>query len=353
MAKTARLPNSGQLPPQLRSLMAAYETPSAARSVFQVVSSMGLFAASCAAMYWSLHISYFLTLLLAIPTAGMVVRTFIIQHDCGHGAFFKSRRANDFVGLLCSVITVTPYANWRRQHNCHHANWNNLDRRESGADIYSSCLTVKEYRALSVRERFAYRAVRHPVVAQFIIPPLVFLFLYRLPFDTPKAWRRERWSVYQTNLIILALLGVLAVLFGVKQVLLVQIPVIALASTMGICLFALQHRFEGAVWARQGEWSFETAALEGSSYFQLPRLFQWFTGNIGFHHVHHLSPRIPNYRLEACHRSVPALQKVRTLTWRDALKALTMMLWDEDNRRMVRFVDAVRAPSRLSALTKG
>ena len=325
--------------PGLRSVIAPYESPSTAKSTLQLVTSIGLFVTFCAAMYWSLQVSYLLTLLLAVPTAGFVVRTFIVQHDCGHGAFFKSRWRNDFIGLVCSVITFTPYANWRRQHNCHHGNWNNLDRRESGADIYSACLTVQEYLALPSWKRFVYRAIRHPIVAQLIIPPLVFLFLYRIPFDTPKTWRHERLSVYWTNLAIFALLGLLALVVGVKQVLLVQIPIVALASIMGVCLFALQHRFEGVIWARRDNWSVETAALKGSSYLKLPPVLQWFTGNIGFHHVHHLSPRVPNYKLEACHKSIRALQVGKTLTWRDGLRALSLILWDEASGQMIRFAD--------------
>jgi omega-6 fatty acid desaturase (delta-12 desaturase) len=328
----------------LRSLVASFETPTILKSAFQLFTSIGLFLAASAVMYWSLHVSYLLTLALAIPTAGLLVRVFIVQHDCGHGAFFRSRRANDMIGRLCSVLTVTPYANWRRQHNCHHRTWNNLDRRHSGADIYSACLTVDEYRALSAWGRFKYRATRHPVVSQLIIPPIVFLILYRFPFDTPKAWVRERRSVYWTNLAIFVFWGGLALMFGVRQVLLVQVPVIALTAIMGVCLFSLQHRFDGVVWARQGDWNATTAALKGSSYFKLPRLLQWFTGNIGFHHIHHLSPRVPNYRLEACHNSISPLQPPKILGLRDGLKSIGLMLWDEANRRMVRFADVRRAP---------
>jgi len=300
-------------------------------------------------MYWSLHISYLLTLALMIPAAGLLVRVFIVQHDCGHGAFFRSRAANDAVGIICSLLTFTPYANWRRGHNAHHGNWNNLDRRDPGSpDFYSSCSTVEEYLALSRWGRFRYRALRHPAVAQVILPPVVFLLLYRQPFDTPKAWTRERRSIHWTNLGLLLELGAIAWMFGFWSIFLVQVPVVALTAMLGVSLFSLQHRFDGVVWARQGDWSVTTAALHGSSYFKLPRVLQWFTGNIGFHHIHHLSPRVPNYRLEACHRSIPALNSVTTLTWRDAIKACRLMLWDEANRRMVRFADVGRAQFRQS-----
>jgi omega-6 fatty acid desaturase (delta-12 desaturase) len=307
--------------------------------MLQIVTSIGLFLAACAGMYWSLHISYLLTLALALPTAGLLVRVFIVQHDCGHGAFFRSRMTNDLVGRFCSLLTFTPYAQWRRQHNDHHGNWNNLDRRLSGLDMYSTCTTVEEYRALSRWARIKFRLMHHPLIAHVIIPPLVFIFLYRVPFDTPKSWIRERRSVYLTNLSVLALVATLMSFLGVWQVLLVQVPVIALTAMIGVGLFSLQHRYEGVVWARQNEWTVTKAALEGSSYFKLPRLFQWFTGNIGFHHIHHLSPRVPNYRLEDCHNAIPALQVVPPLSWLDGLKAVRLALWDETNRQMVRFAD--------------
>jgi omega-6 fatty acid desaturase (delta-12 desaturase) len=236
-------------------------------------------------------------------------------------------------------MTFTPYAHWRRQHNGHHGHWNNLDRRQSGADIYSTCLTVTEYQALSPGARFRYRALRHPILAHVVIPPLVFLFLYRVPFDTPKTWWRERRSVYWTNLAIVGVLATLMAFLGFWHVLMVQIPIVALTSMMGVGLFSLQHRFEDVVWSRQDEWSVTEASLRGASYFKLPPVLQWFTGNIGFHHIHHLSPRVPNYRLEACHNAIPALRQVRALDWRDGIAAIRLMLWDETTRRMVRFAD--------------
>ena len=350
MSEVTSTPQSGaDAQPGLRSLIRAYETPSILKSSYQIATSIGLFLAACAAMYWSLHISYLLTAALSVPTAGLLVRVFIVQHDCGHGAFFRSRKLNDLVGGFCGLLTFTPYAHWRRQHSCHHSNWNNLDRRETGVDLYSTCSTVSEYQALSSWGRFKYRAIRHPVIAYLIAPPLVFLFLYRVPFDTPKSWTRERRSVYLTNLALAALLATLMLLFGVWQVLLIHIPVIALTAMIGVGLFSLQHRFDDVVWARQNEWDVTTAALQGSSFFKLPRVLQWFTGNIGFHHVHHLSPRVPNYRLEACHNAIPALGAVKPLSWRAGLKSIRLMLWDEAARQMVRFADVRDERRRKSA----
>lgn len=296
--------------------------------------------------------SYALTLALAVPAAGFVVRIFIIQHDCGHGAFFRSRRANTIVGTLCSMVTLAPYASWRRQHAGHHANWNNLDRRLSGLDIYSSCLTTAEYRSLNVWRRMAYRASRHPLVSLVILPPLVFLLLYRVPFDTPKAWTKERRAVHLTNLALLGLVLALGLTLGFRPVLMVQLPICVIAAVFGVFLFSLQHRFEHTLWARQEEWDFVAASLQGSSYLKLPKLLQWFTGNIGFHHVHHLNPRIPNYWLQACHDANPALQRAPVLTLRSGLGSVRYALWDEQQGGMVPF-RARRAPFAKRVISGG
>ncbi|HEX3487274.1 MAG TPA: fatty acid desaturase [Micropepsaceae bacterium] len=293
-------------------------------------------------MYWSLRLSYALTLLLAIPAGALLVRVFIVQHDCGHGSFFASRRANDLLGMVCSMITFTPYENWRRQHAGHHANWNNLDKRTSGADIYSACLTVREYRKLTRWQKIGYRLSRHPLVAHVVFPPLVFLLLYRIPFDTPKGWHRERLTVYWTDLALFVVLGGLGLIVGFKALALVQLPVLAVSSIIGVGLFAVQHRFDDALWARQPEWRFGNAALLGSSYLKLPRLLQWFTGNIGFHNVHHLAPRIPNYRLESCYRANPEFAESPSLTLGEAFRAIRLALWDEDRGQMVGFREMSR-----------
>ena len=325
---------------ELRAAVAPFETPSLRLGAWQLATSIGLYFVTLGAMYWSLGVSYWLTLALAFPAAGLVVRTFIVQHDCGHGSFFASRRANDIVGRICGVFTFAPYQNWRRQHAQHHSNWNNLDRRESGADIYSTCLTVAEYRALSPRQRFFYRLQRHPLLAHVVLPPLVFLLLYRVPFDTPKAWTAERRSVWLTNLAIAALFVTAGLTLGFGAVLLVQLPVVIVSTIVGVWLFSVQHRFEDAHWLRKEDWSFQAAAIRGSSYLKLPRVLQFMTGNIGFHHIHHLSPRVPNYRLEACYRSAPVLNAGKPLTIRSALGASGLNLWDEAGMKLVRFRDA-------------
>jgi len=327
----------------LRAAVARFRAPSLPRAAWQLASTLGGFLAVCAAMYASLGTSYWLTLGLAVVGAGLTVRLFIIQHDCGHASFFASPRANIALGRLCSLITFTPFANWRRQHAGHHAVWNNLDRRDSGADIYSTCLTVAEYRALAPGRRLLYRVSRHPAITGLLLPPLVFLLLYRIPFDTPKAWRRERLSVHATNAGIAGLFLGLGLVLGFERVLLVQLPIMVMASIIGVWLFAVQHRFEETLWQRDAEWRFGTASLRGSSYLKLPRILQWFTGNIGFHHIHHLNPRIPNYRLQACHAAIQHLHAVPSLTLRDALRAPFFALWDEQRQRMVGFPAAAVA----------
>jgi omega-6 fatty acid desaturase (delta-12 desaturase) len=321
----------------VRTALRDFQFSSPIKSLGQIADSFVPLLGLWALMYASLSWSYWITLALAIPAAGCVVRIFIIQHDCGHGSFFQSRQTNELVGSLCSILTLTPYLHWRRQHAGHHANWNNLDRRESGADIYSSCLTTEEYRALSPWKRASYRLVRHPLVSLILLPPFIFFLLYRVPFDTPASWRKERRSVYLTNLAIAGVFGGLGLALGFEAVLLVQLPISVLASTAGVWLFSVQHRFEHTSWARKEDWTYDDASLYGSSYLRLPRLLQWFTGNIGFHHVHHLNPRIPNYRMQECHVRVPALHRAPSLSLWTALRSARYTLWDEVQGKMIPF----------------
>jgi omega-6 fatty acid desaturase (delta-12 desaturase) len=325
---------------ETKAEMAPFQAPVLWRALWQIASSWVGFVGLCAAMYATFGTSFWLTLVLAFVAAGFLVRIFIIQHDCGHGSFFRSRRANDALGLLCSLVTLTPYADWRRQHAGHHAVWNNLDRRLSGSDIFANCLTVAEYRALSGWNRLTYRISRHPLVALGLLPPLIFLFLYRVPFDTPRHHRRERRGVYLTDAAVALVVGALGLSLGFERVLLVQLPIMAIASIIGVTLFSVQHRFETASWRRRPDWTLLGASLEGASYLRLPGVLQWFTGNIGFHHVHHLNPRIPNYRLPQCHAAIPALQRVPALTLAGAWRSLSLALWDEQRQKLTGFQGA-------------
>ncbi len=312
--------------------VANYQKPDLLRSVWQLVNTLIPYCLLWYVMYRSLEVSYWMTLALAFPTAGFLVRIFIIFHDCGHGAFFKSQRANDIVGFVTGVLTMTPYHGWRHEHATHHATAGDLDRRGVG-DIWT--LTVKEYLALPPWERWKYRLYRNPLV-MFLFGPL-FVFLIRHRFAQRDARKRERYSVYWTNLALAGIVIVMSVTIGLTSFVLVQLPIIVIAAAAGIWLFYVQHQYEGVYWERHNKWDYVTVALEGSSFYKLPKVLQWFTGNIGFHHVHHLSPRIPNYYLERCHNADPMFQQVKAITLWPSLKSISFRLWDEDRHELVGF----------------
>jgi omega-6 fatty acid desaturase (delta-12 desaturase) len=285
-------------------------------------------------MFFSVQIGYWLTLLLSIPTAGFLMRLFIIQHDCGHGSFFRSRKANDSVGLACSLFTMTPYYYWQKSHAIHHANAGNLEHRGIG-DIYT--MTVQEYLALSKWGQFKYRLYRNPFILFVLVPTVLFVILYRFPSSDNPALKRVQSSVHWTTLALAILMGGLIWLVGLKALLLIHLPVMIIASTLGTWLFFVQHQFEDTYWAGGDTWDYTLAALQGSSYYKLPKILQWFTGNIGFHHIHHLSPRIPNYLLEQCHEENPLFQETIVLTLRSSLKSMALTLWDEEQKKLIGF----------------
>ena len=327
----------------LREVAARFQYASPGIATWQTVTTILPLLALIAAMHVGLAFGWWPLLALGIPAGALTVRTFIIQHDCGHGSFFRSRRANDYLGRLCSMLTLTPYAYWRRQHAQHHGAWNILDREDARSlDIYSSCLTVDEYNALSAWQRRVHRLLKHQAVSLLVLPPLIFLGLHRFPYDAPPKWKAERRSVYLTNLALFALYGGLAAMLGFGPVALVLLAVVVPASIIGVWLFSLQHHFEGTFWARYEQWNPVDAALRGTSFLRLPRLLQWATGNIGFHHVHHASPRIPNYRLEACHAAHPGFATAPVLTLWSGIRASRHALWDETHGRMVTFAEAAR-----------
>ncbi|MEI7729990.1 MAG: fatty acid desaturase [Verrucomicrobiota bacterium] len=313
-----------------KAIVAKYQQPTLARSIWQVVNTLVPFALLWYLMYLILSVSYWLLVPLVILTGGFHIRIFIIFHDCGHGAFFKSRKANDILGFICGVLTFTPYYHWRHEHALHHATAGNLDARGSG-DVWT--MTVTEYQAASRWKRFGYRVARHPVVLFGISPLLLFLVRHRYP--AAKAAKRERNSVHWTNLGILGMILGLSSIFGLGTCLLLMTAVVLVACSAGVWLFYVQHQFEGVYWERSEQWDYATAALKGSSFYKLPRVLQWFSGNIGFHHIHHLSPLIPNYHLEKCHHAEPLFQTVKPVTLFASLKSLRYRLWDEKNRRLV------------------
>jgi acyl-lipid omega-6 desaturase (Delta-12 desaturase) len=291
--------------------------------------------------YQSLTISYFLTLGLAVFAAGFLVRMFIIFHDCCHHSFFKSRRANKILGTVTGILTLFPYSQWQHDHSVHHATSSNLDKRGTG-DMW--VLTVDEYLAASFRERVAYRIYRNPLV-MFGLGP-IYVFLIKNRFNRKGARSKERMNTYITNISIVALAGLCCWALGWEAFLLVQGPIFLISGSVGIWLFYVQHTFEDSYFEEDKEWEYVKAAVEGSSFYKLPKLLQWLTGNIGYHHVHHLSPRVPNYKLEEVHKNTSPLQNVPTITLATSLSSLKFRLWDEQNKKFVGY-GALKAVSKL------
>ncbi|MGC9942178.1 MAG: fatty acid desaturase [Verrucomicrobiota bacterium] len=313
-----------------KEIVAKYQKPSTWRALWQIINTMVPFTAIWYLMYLCRPISWWLVVPLAILAGGLLVRVFIIFHDCGHGSFFKSRAANDTVGFIAGILTFTPYYHWRWEHAIHHSNAGHLDKRGTG-DVWT--MTVQEYLESSRGKRFSYRLARNPIIL-FVVAP-TFLFLLRQRFPSPKASLRERHSVYMMNLAILGMAIALSWTFGFWSYLIIQLIILMVAGGAGVWLFYVQHQFEDVYWERGEDWSFVAAALQGSSFYKLPRILQWFSGNIGFHHIHHLSPRIPNYNLEKCHRADLLFQEVKPIKFFASLKSLTFRLWDEKRKKLV------------------
>lgn len=317
----------------------AYVRPDDRRATWQVLNSAGPFLLVWYSMYESLRLSYALTLVLAVPAAGFLLRIFVLQHDLGHGSLFRSRRINDGVGALFGMLTLIPYRYWRRTHGLHHSHFGNLDRRGPG---YLTTLTVNEWRALPASRRLLYRLYRNPWIVLGLGGLYYFLVQHRMWYDAPRHWPRERRSVHLTNLSLVLVALALATRIGWRPVLLVHLPILYLFSVVAVWVFLNQHSFEDCYWEKGESWDFVRSSLEGSSYYKLPRVLQWFTANVGFHHVHHLSPKVPNYNLERCHRALPELQSVPPLSLRQSLRTLRWSLWCEDGKKMVSFRDALR-----------
>ncbi len=320
-----------------RERLAPYAQPSVSRGLRDLATSALPYILLVAAMYVLLQFSDLLVLALAIPAAGFLLRTFIVFHDCAHGSFLPSRSANNYVGIACGFLVFSPFGSWRHEHAVHHATAGDLDHRGKG-DVET--LTVAEYLARSDRDRFVYRLLRNPL-AMLLLGPLWALLIQ--PRLIP-AWARRRYwrEIVVVDIALLAVLAGLCVLVGWSAVLIVQLPCAMLAGAVGIWLFYVQHQFDGVYWQRHEGWSYATSALRGSSYLKLPKILQFFTGNIGLHHVHHMSPRIPNYNLQRAHDGNPVFQASPTLSLWDGIRTMRLKLYDEELERLVGFPAANR-----------
>ncbi len=328
-------------------ILSRYREPSHARSIFELAVTGGLFAALWIAAWAALDAGhYWLSLLIAVPAAAFLVRLFMVQHDCGHGAFFRHRQANAWVGRVIGVLTLTPYDFWQRSHAIHHASSGNLEKRGVG-DI--TTLTVREYQALTPWSRLGYRLYRHPAVMFGLGPAYLFLLQHRLPIGMIREGWRPWLSTMITNALIAALCALMMWLVGVRAFVMVQVPVTLLAGSIGVWLFYVQHQFETTFWAASPVWRRHDAALRGSSHYDLPRVLRWFTANIGVHHVHHLCSRIPFYRLSQVLRDHPELKAVSRLTFVDSLSCVRLTLWDESRQRLISFKEFARQQSGLGA----
>jgi omega-6 fatty acid desaturase (delta-12 desaturase) len=323
----------------LTQTLARYRAPNPIRSIVELVITAGPLIVLWFLMWATLDLGYWLCLLLAVPAAGFLVRLFMIQHDCGHGAFFYRRGTNDWVGRVIGVLTLTPYDFWRRTHAVHHSTSGNLDRRGMG-DI--DTLTVQEYLARSPLGRLRYRVYRHPVVMFGVGPAYLFIVQHRLPVGLMRNGWQPWLSTMATNLAIAAIVATMIWLIGVGPFLLVHLPIMLLAASVGVWLFYVQHQFENTVWAHDEAWNLQEVALHGSSHYALPGLLRWFTANIGVHHIHHLCSRIPCYRLPVVLRDHPDLEGIGRLTLLQSFRCVRLVLWDENQQRLVSFRDVHR-----------
>ena len=319
-------------PPAWQAIVAKYNRPELKKSIWQIINSVGPYILLWILMVQTLKISFWITLPLMFLAAGFLVRIFIIFHDCGHGSFFRSKKANVIIGKICGILAFTPYHRWTDSHRAHHQTVGNLDKRGLG-DVWT--LTVEEYRAMSRSRRFLYRLFRQPLFLICFAGPMSFILTNR--FTRRVMTGKQKRNIYFTNVTMLALAAGVSWLIGWQAFLLIQLPVIYIASVTGVYLFYLQHQYDDVIWRRTEEWDYQEVALFGSSFFKLPAVLRWFTGNIGFHHIHHLGSTIPNYKLKKCHNENSLFQEVKPITLFRSFHSLKLRLWDEKSQRIVSF----------------
>ncbi len=318
--------------PEWMRIISRYNKPDPVKSWWQVINSLGAYIILWIVMIMTLEISYWLTLLLSVFAAGFLIRIFIIFHDCGHGSFFRSKRLNKIIGIITGLVVFTPYHKWHHDHHVHHQTVGNLDKRGTG-DVKT--LTVNEYLKLSKWQRFSYRFYRNPIFLFGVAPILLFTIQHR--FTKSSMSDKEKLYVHLSTLALIAAIVLLMLTIGWKTFLLIQLPILYIATVHGVWLFYVQHQFRHVVWTDTENWDYKTIALQGSSLFRLPGILNWFTGNIGYHHIHHLSPGIPNYHLKKCHTENPLFQEIKPVTFLSAFESLLLRLWDEKRQMLIRF----------------
>ncbi len=330
-------------PPAWTRLTARYRGSVTWKSVYQLVNTLVLYFAGLVLCWLAYRVSFWLMLPVALPTGLLMTRAFVLQHDCGHGSFFQSRRANDTVGRLLGILTFSPYEYWRKSHALHHASSGDLSRRGFG-DI--STLTLQEYHGRSAAARFGYRLYRHPIMMFGLFPFLMFVVRFRFNYRSERKFQKDRFSVYRTNFFLALVIALACFTIGWKAYLAIQLVVLLFGGTLGVWLFYVQHQYEKTYWARPAEWDYFDAAILGSSHFRMPKVLQWFSGNIGIHHVHHLCPAIPNYTLQQAHDETPEFQVAPQLSVWTSLRSAFLAIWDEETRTLISFREARR---RLAA----
>lgn len=332
-----------------RADIAPYEKPQWKMSMWQIVNTVGPFLVLWVLAFLSLSVSVWLTLLVDVLAAGFLVRIFIIFHDCCHKSFFRNKWANEAVGTLMGILTFVPFHQWRHTHAVHHASSGNLDRRGVG-DIWT--LTAQEYMEASRLRKLTYRLYRNPAIMFLVGPIYIFLIDYR--FNRKRAGMKERMNTYLTNAVIVGACGLLIWGIGWQSFLLIEGPMFLLSGMAGIWLFYVQHNYEETYYENEAEWDYVKAAMHGSSFYRLPKVLQWITGNIGYHHIHHLSPRVPNYHLEKAHQANEVLRDVQTITLRTSLQSLKFRIWHEEKKRFITFremkVMKVKLPQMKAAV---
>jgi acyl-lipid omega-6 desaturase (Delta-12 desaturase) len=318
--------------PEILKHLSGYQNSVAWRSAFEALTSVGPLVLLLVAMHYFFPISYLATFLLSIPASVFIIRVFIVQHDCGHGSFFESKRANTLMGWFCSLFTFFPYSYWRHQHALHHAGNGKLEDRGNG-DVY--LMTVKEYLNSTPLERIKYRLIRNPVTLFIFGPFVLFFVMNRFVYDKEHTPTSVCRGLYLSNVLMLASIGIAVALLGVAETAGIMLPIIFFSGLMGTILFYVQHQFEETYFESGKSWDYFEAAIKGSSFFDLPKILHWCTGNIGYHHVHHLAPKIPNYKLAECHESLPCFDAVKRETLSSFLKTFKLAFWDEQQRKLI------------------